>query len=109
MVDGGMVTRVNCDMSSKPEFCTACIKAKATHKHFPKESQTVYKSYSDKVVSDVWGPAPVQSIGGNCYYNLYQDQSSHEEVVYFMRAKAEAFCNYRKYEAWVKIQRGSLI
>ena len=62
MIDGGMVTGINLDMSLKLEFCAACIKAKATHKHFPKESQTKYKSYGDKVVSDIWGPAPVQSI-----------------------------------------------
>ena len=82
MVDGGMVTRVNLNMSLRPEFCPACIKAKATRKHFSKESQTEYKSYGDKFVSDVWGPAPVQSIRGNHYYNLYKDQSSHEEVMY---------------------------
>ena len=60
-------------------------------------------------MSDVWGPASVQSIGGNHYYNLYQDQSSHEEVVYFMRNKSETFHNYRKYKAWVKVQRGAPI
>ena len=109
MIDGGMVTGVNLDMSSKPEFCEACIKAKATRKHFPKESKTEYKSYGDKVMSDVWGPASVQSIRGNHYYNLYQDQSSHEEVVYFMKAKSEAFHNYRNYKAWVKVQRGAPI
>jgi hypothetical protein len=109
MVDDGMVTGINLDMSLKLEFCKACIKAKATHKHFPKEGKTEYKSYGDKVVSDVWGPASVQSIRGNCYYNLYQYKSSHEEVVYFMRNKSETFCNYRKYEAWVKVQRGAPI
>jgi hypothetical protein len=61
MVDDGMVTGVNLDMSSKPEFCKACIKAKATCKPFSKESKTKYKTYSNKVVSDVWGPASVQS------------------------------------------------
>ena len=109
MIDGGMITGVNLNMSLKPEFCEACIKAKATHKHFPKESKTEYKSYGDKVMSDVWGPASVQSIRGNHYYNLYQDQSSHEEVVYFMKAKSEAFHNYRNYKAWVKVQRGTPI
>jgi hypothetical protein len=109
MVDNGMVTSVNLDMSLKLEFCEACIKAKATHKPFSKESKTKYKTYGDKVVSDVWGPASVQSIGGNHYYNLYQDDSSHEEVVYFMRNKSDTFCNYRKYEARVKVQRGAPI
>ena len=53
MVEKGMVTGINLDMMSKPEFCEACIKAKATHKPFPRESNTDYKSYGNKVVSDV--------------------------------------------------------
>jgi hypothetical protein len=106
MVENGMVTGINLDMSLKPEFCEACIKAKATRKPFPKESKTEYISYGDKVVSDVWGPASVESIGGNRYYNLYQDQRSHEEVIYFMQNKSETFGDYKKYKAWVKVQRG---
>ena len=57
-----MVTRINLDLNLKPEFCEACIKAKATHKPFPKESKTEYTAYGDKVVADVWGPATVKSI-----------------------------------------------
>ena len=32
MVEKGMITRINLDMSSKPDFCESCVKAKATHK-----------------------------------------------------------------------------
>ena len=66
MVEKGMVTGLNLDMSSKSGFCETCVKAKATRKPFPKESKTEYQNYGDKVVADVWGPAPVKSIGG-CY------------------------------------------
>jgi hypothetical protein len=109
MVENEMVTGINLNMSLKPKFCKDCIKAKATCKPFPKESKTEYKSYGNKVVSDVWGPASVESIGGNRYYNLYQDQCSHKEVVYFMKNKSETFGDYKKYEAWVKVQRGAPI
>ena len=54
MVEKGMVNGVELDMSSKAEFCETCIKAKATRKPFPIETKTEYKSYGDKVVSDVW-------------------------------------------------------
>jgi hypothetical protein len=104
-----MVTGVNLDMTSKPEFCEACIKAKATRKSFPKESETKYENYGDKVVSDIWGPAAIQSIGGKRYYMLFQDLRSHEELIYFLRQKSEAFAYYKKYEAWVKVQRGGQI
>ena len=60
-------------------------------------------------MSDIWGPAAVQSIGGKHYYMLCQDLHSHEELVYFLRQKSEAFADYKKYEAWVKVQRGRQI
>ena len=104
MVEKGMVTGVNLDLSSKPDFCKTCVKAKATCKPFPKESKTEYKSYGDKVVADVWGPAPVKSIGGKEYYLLFQDLFSHEERIYFLKQKSDVFEHYKKYEAWVKVQ-----
>ena len=60
-------------------------------------------------MSDVWGPAAVQSIGGKRYYALFQDLHSHEELVYFLKQKSETFAHYKKYEAWVKVQRESQI
>jgi hypothetical protein len=109
MVEKGMVSGVNLDISSKPEFCEACIKAKAMRKPFPKESKTEHKSYSNKVISNIWGPASVQSIGGKHYYLLFQDLHSHKELVHFLRQKSETFAEYKKYEAWVKVQRNALI
>jgi hypothetical protein len=105
MVEKGMVTGINLDMSSKSDFCQSCIKAKATRKPFPKESKSEYNAYGDKVVTDVWGPAPVKSLGGKSYYLLFVDLSSHEERVYFLKHKSEAFNDYKKYEACVNVQR----
>ena len=72
---------------------------------FLKGSKTKHKAYSDKVVADVWGPAPIRSIGGSQYYLLFQDLFSHEEHVYFLKQKSEVFETYKKYEAWLKVQR----
>ena len=109
MVEKRMVTGINLDMSSKPDFCETCVKAKAPRKPFPKESKTEYKAYGDKVVTDVWGPAPVRSIGGKEYYVLFQDLFTHEERIYFLKLKSEVFEHYKKYEAWVKVQRNARI
>jgi hypothetical protein len=109
MVEKGMVTGINLDMSSKPDFCETCIKAKAPRKPFPKESKTEYKAYGDKVVADVWEPAPVRSIGGKEYYLLFKDLYSHEEQIYFLKQKSEVFEHYKKYEAWLKVQRNGRI
>lgn len=109
MVKEGMVTGIELDIDSKPEFCESCIKAKADRKPFPKKSDTVYKSCGDKVVTDLWGPARVESLGRKKYYYLFKDLASREEKVYFLRAKSEAFANYQKYEAWLLVQRSARI
>jgi GAG-pre-integrase domain len=109
MVHDGMVTGIKLDFDSKPEFCKACIKAKAFRKPFPKKIKTMYCNYGDKVVADTWGPAPVESLGHKKYFQLYQDLSSHEECVYFNHEKSEGFNNYKKYEAWVQVQHNAVI
>ncbi|KIK69458.1 hypothetical protein GYMLUDRAFT_109312, partial [Collybiopsis luxurians FD-317 M1] len=50
------------DIDNIKPFCSVCAKAKAVCQPFPKESQTKYKNYGDKVVSDLWGPASIQSL-----------------------------------------------
>jgi hypothetical protein len=109
MVKDGMVTGIDLDFDAKPDFCEACIKAKATRKPFPKRSETKYQNYGDKVVADTWGPAQIESLGRNKYYQLYQDLASHEERIYFSRQKSEGFESYKKYETWANNQRGAKI
>ena len=91
MVEKGMVTGIDLDMSSKPGFCETCVKAKATRKPFLKESVTEHKTYGDKVVADVWGPAPVKSIRGKEYYLLFKDLFSCKERIYFLKQKIRGF------------------
>jgi len=109
MVKEGMVTGINVDLDSKPEFCEACIKAKADQKPFPKKSGTVYSKYGEKVIADLWGPVQVELLGRKKYYYLFKDLASHEEKVYFLRVKLEAFIDYKKYEAWALAQHSAQI
>ena len=73
MVTSGTVTGVDLDTTMEPEFCEACIKAKAMHQPFLKENFTEYKAYGDKVVGDVWGPARVMSLGNKSYVFIIKD------------------------------------
>ena len=103
MVKEGAVRGVKLDLTEAPEFCEACLKAKASRRPFPKESTTRYTKYGEKIVTDLWGPVKVESLARNHYYNLYHDLSSSEERVYFLKLKSQAFASYKKYEAWVKL------
>lgn len=111
MVADGMVEGIELNIDSEPEFCSSCIQAKATRKPFPKQSEHnhSYQAYGEKIVTDLWGAAQVTSLGGHNYFVCYQDLWSHEEKAYFLRLKSETFETYKKYEAWVKVQRNSVI
>ena len=106
MVKEGMIKGIDLDLTSTLDFCKTCVAAKATRKSFPKGSTAEnIKAYGDKIMADVWGPAEVESIGRKKYYLLFQDRHSHEEYIYFMAKKSEAIENYKRYEAWAKVQR----
>ena len=62
MVHDGLVTGIKLDLDSKPKFCEACMKAKATCKPFLKKTETTYQNYGDKVVADTWGPVLVNHL-----------------------------------------------
>jgi hypothetical protein len=109
MVKKNLATGIDVDLNSKPEFCETCIKAKATRKPFLKRSTTEYKMYSEKVISDVWGPAAIELLGRKKYAVTYQDLYSWEEKAYYLQHKSETFNSYKKYEAWAKIQRNTTI
>ncbi|KAF9500283.1 hypothetical protein BDN71DRAFT_1347558, partial [Pleurotus eryngii] len=74
MVKHNMVDGLNVDLSTTPEFCRTCMKSKIIWQSFSKESsRALIKSYGDKVVADLWGPAPKRSLGGKYYYMLLKD------------------------------------
>ena len=101
-VTSGLVTRVNLDFKSIPSFCETCVKAKIPRL---KESCTCTTVYGERACSDVWGPAPVESIGHKNYMLTFTDEASREAILYFIPKKSDVFTNYKNYEAWVKKHR----
>ena len=102
MVREGTVEGVELDSTPASSFCEACVQGKAHRKAFPKVSEASYSRYGEKVVTDLWGPAQVQSLGGHLYAHMFEDLHSREPRVSFLKAKSEAFESYKHYEAWVK-------
>jgi hypothetical protein len=105
MIREGAVEGVELDSSPASSFCESCVQGKAHRKAFPKVSETTYSKYGEKVVTDLWGPAQVQSLGGHSYAHMVEDLYSREPRVSFLKAKSEAFESYKQYEAWVKAHR----
>jgi hypothetical protein len=86
----GLVTGVNVDITSQPEFCDVCVKAKSVRKLFPKESTSRALTYGEMVHTDLWGPAQTTSIGGSLYYISFTDDYSRQTCIHFLKLKSEA-------------------
>src|ERR1700678_2100759 len=66
-------------------------------------------SIGDEIHLDLWGPAPVESIGHKRYYISFTNDHSRYSNVYFLYAKSEAYTAYQYYEAWFKTQHDTRI
>ncbi|KZT22822.1 hypothetical protein NEOLEDRAFT_1050794, partial [Neolentinus lepideus HHB14362 ss-1] len=70
LVEKGFMTGVALDNSlDESLFCESCVKEKVTQKPVPKCAD----KFGDEIHTDVWGPAPVQTLCGHCYYITYTD------------------------------------
>ena len=56
--------------------------------------------------SDVWGLAPVRSLGGSCYYVTFIDDSTRKVWVFFLKNKSEVFATFKKWKPNVENQTG---
>jgi transposase InsO family protein len=111
LITHGFVTGVSLDTSSdEPVFCEACTFAKSRRQAIPKvregERATVF---GGEIHSDVWGPAPVQTIGGRRYFVSFTDDYSRLTHIYLLRRKSETFGAYKTFEAWTNTQLNTKI
>ena len=102
LVKKGLVEGVTLEADSEVVVCESCEWAKG-------ERKAVYKvreserctAIGDEIHSDLWGPAPVESINHKRYYVSFTDDYSRYTNVYFLHTKDETFDAYRAYEAWL--------
>ncbi|PPR00726.1 hypothetical protein CVT24_000950 [Panaeolus cyanescens] len=57
------------------------------------------KEFGDEVHSDLWGPAPVETLRGKKYYVSFIDDKTRLTSIHFLRAKSDTFEAYKEYEA----------
>jgi hypothetical protein len=98
-VEKGLITGVELDPTSEPEFCDACEKGKAARQPFPKESKRRASAYGELIHTDLWGPVQTVSIGGSSYYMSFTDDFSREMQILFLKLKSEALGAFKQYEA----------
>jgi transposase InsO family protein len=114
----GIVDGLSIDQSTIPSnTCEACIQAKQAHKPFPKEAENRSEVPGERVMSDVWGPARVESIGKWRWYISFVDDCTRNGNVLFMKQKSDAtgrikehltkiHRHFGKWPKWMRIDNG---
>src|SRR5271156_4710152 len=87
-------------------MCDACIEAKQVHWPFLKEVENQSEIKGECFMTDVWGLARVNSIGGWKYYISFCDDSVRYFVVVFLKNKGEAAQRIKEHVAKIKQKFG---
>src|SRR5271168_512426 len=108
LIKKGLVEGFKLDESSTmPYTCDSCEYGKTHRKPIKKEREAPRAAkIGDEIHSDVWGPSPVQTIGGREYYSTYTDDHSRYTQLYLQRLKSETFDSYKQFEAFLLRQKG---
>ncbi|KIO08044.1 hypothetical protein M404DRAFT_78898, partial [Pisolithus tinctorius Marx 270] len=101
LAEKGLVSGLKFDLSKdEPTFCKACVYAKATRKPVAKERVGERAAeFAEEVHTDLWGPAPVETLGGRRYYITFTDDKTRLTYIHLLRQKSEAFMAYKEFEA----------
>ena len=86
------------------QMCESCILGKQKRVSFSKGGREPKSEKLELVHTDVWGPAPVASLGGSYYYVTFIDDSTRKVWVYFMKNKHEVFSVFKIWKAMVEIE-----
>ena len=86
--------------------CLCCIKAKAQRQPIQKMGTRNSTKVGDLTHTDVWGPAPVNSIGSMKWFVLFIDDFSKFIIVVFLKQKSDVLNAFKEYHKRMKVQFG---
>ncbi|XP_040372400.1 uncharacterized protein LOC112194950 [Rosa chinensis] len=93
----------------KLNFCKDCTLGKQKVAFKLANCENKSKGLLDYIHSDVWGPAPVRSMGGFKYFVTFLDDFSRKIWVCFMREKSEVFTKFKEWKTEVENLTGRKI
>lgn len=85
--------------------CITCIKAKHSRKPFKKQILQNSRKVLDLVHTDLCGPMPIPSLGGNKYFMTIIDDFSRKIFLYPLKNKSEAF---EKFEVFFNLMENQM-
>jgi transposase InsO family protein len=83
--------------------CVSCQLGKQPALPF-QNSESMSTGIFDLIHSDVWGPSPINSLGGSHYFVVFVDDYSRYSWVFLMRSRDELLNIYRNFANMVKTQ-----
>lgn len=83
--------------------CKICIKGKQSRKPYNVTGNRA-ENKLEIIHTDVCGPLPVQSIGGNRYFVTFIDDSTRKVFLYVMRNKSQVFNCFKDFKVLVEDQ-----
>jgi transposase InsO family protein len=93
-----------------PIICDSCEYAKLTRKPIRSErTAPPAKNFGAEIHTDLWGPSPVNSLGGRRYYATFMDDFSRYTWVHTLRSKDETLDSYRAFANWALTQHNTKI
>ena len=100
LIRKGLVEGIELEPSGEVAVCESCEWAKGERKLITKVREGERRTaVGDEVHSDLWGPAPVESVNHKRYYVSFTDDFSRYTQVYFLHTKDEMFESYQAFEA----------
>ena len=105
----GLVNGLEIDESSVPLWtCDACVQAKQATQPFPKEAKNRSTTPGKHTLSDIWGPAQVESIEKSKYYISFTDDAVRTCTLLFMKTKGDATAQIKTYVAAIEKKFGRI-
>ena len=96
-----LVTGMKLPRNAESSFCEGCVEGKMKRKPFKAVGEIRSHRKLQLIHSDVCGPMPTESIGGQKYFVTFIDDYSRCCAVYFLKHKSEVFEKFKEYEARV--------
>ena len=84
------------------ELCEGCLYGKQSKRSFPSGRAWRASESLELLYADLCGPIQTISLGGSKYFLLIIDDYNRMSWVYFLKAKSEAFENFKIFKAMVE-------
>lgn len=86
--------------------CEAFVAGKQSRLPFPKNTSHRASRPLQLLHADLWGPAPVSSYSGACYFLSIIDDCSRKNWIYFLIKKSEAFDKFQDFQRMAEKETG---